>query len=208
MSRSKPVITDNHIVMDTEFYEKDGNVQLLTLAMIKADSCEAIYLGVPRLYDVIVEINDPWINENVLPDISPVNYVDRGIIIPSSMSEMRDMIIEFTNNTDTSYKNRFFARYPAYDQVAFRSGLFGKLINSPKNYEFGIVDVDQLFDMTGIPRRVHTVDENAPKIPKHNALCDAYSVLSDLYYIVRYMGREPNKYNLMLKYIATLRSTI
>jgi|SRR5690625_4231458 len=163
--------------IDTEFIEKPGSIELISIGIVSNDGRE--------LYAVSKDFNlqdawaDEWIRENVLKPIYHDFNRDKSRVftLPSMWSVIREYgksnkeiaaeIIDFIpSNTNPV----FYGYYSAYDWVLF-CWLFGRMIDLPKRFPMYCNDLKQIMLGMGVTKK----DEGYPvQENEHNALADAH----------------------------------
>lgn len=139
--------------IDTEFIEDGKTIDLISIGIVANDG---------RLYyaestEVDWSKADPWIKNNVIPDLKAGGTL-------RDKKQIKEEILNFCD-FDKYGKPEFWAYYADYDWIVFCQ-LFGKMIDLPRGYPMYCRDLKQLIAMLG-----------NPKVPlyyeKHNALSDA-----------------------------------
>ncbi len=144
---------------DTEFIERPGLLDLISIAFVSEDGERELYC-VSTEFDLRLASRSPWLVENVLFPLPKSND-------PSWMSRdrIRHAILGFLKPSRTD-KVELWGYYPAYDHVAL-CWLFGTMMDLPPGMPMLTKCVKQLCDSLGNPR-LPPNDKGA-----HDALVDA-----------------------------------
>jgi hypothetical protein len=139
--------------LDTEFIERPGILQLVSLALVDERGRE--------LYEVSSEFDESlacdFVRQNVLPRLGPGPR--------TSLHGIRDAVLDFTAGTQPE----FWGYYADYDWVAF-CWLFGAMVDLPRGWPMYCLDLAQV---------MHEHDVRRFQLPflsdsqAHNALADA-----------------------------------
>jgi hypothetical protein len=160
-------IQDSGIIWtDSEFIERNGMVNFISVSMID-DNDNELYIVNPDIEyisDLARNDPDPWVFEHVLkPEIL---YAVEPTHKCNNVNEVKDALIEFCG-----INPRFWAYCAAFDWVAIRSSIFGRMIDSPKNWPYAINDFAIPLSMAGL--NSHFCDPLlSNELPPHNALPD------------------------------------
>lgn len=181
------------VFYDFEFKETYGTVDRISVGMVREDGNE--------LYRVFNDFNttavakDWWLMQNVMSSIDHEEVTShitglgtpvKDLIITDSNArstlEIRQDIIDFTSDIWPD----FWAWYGAYDHVAL-CGIFGSMIDLPKNFPMFTQDIKQLHKAKGSPEM--------PKQPegKHNALADARFNIVRYNHLIEMPDAKPGK---------------
>jgi hypothetical protein len=139
---------------DTEFYDHDGHVDLISIGVVGEDSSEFYMENSDFDWDSVPK--DHWIQANVRPHLE-------GGGVRASKKTIGKYLYAFCDTQPI-----FWGYFADYDWVAL-SSLYGCMVNIPQGWPMFCRDVKQLSEMTGLdPFRV------VPQFStKHNALNDA-----------------------------------
>lgn len=147
---------------DTEFIEDGKTIDLISIGIVRADGRE-LYL---ESAEAALERANPWVVENVLPHLGPVEA-------RVSRAAMRRALLEFTAAEREAAQwllegdavVQFVGYYADYDWVALCQ-LFGCMIDLPVGWRQFSLDLRQLSFHMGI-------DIQQPAGAHHHALEDA-----------------------------------
>lgn len=139
--------------LDTEFIEagRHAPVQFISIGIVSEDGRE--FYAESQEFDP--KTVSPWLKENVLPHLGPVENRKPVALIAKEVRE-------FVGNV----KPEFWGYYADYDWVVFCQ-MFGSMIDLPEGWPMYCRDIKQLCDSLGNPK----LPEN--KGAEHNALSDA-----------------------------------
>lgn len=152
--------------LDTEFSEKPGTIDLISVALVSEDGRE--------FYAEAIEFDkntaNPWVKENVLPHLwtdQNLAYAEAFIIDGGKggtlfKKQIASGILEFIGND----KPEFWGYYADYDWVVF-CWIFGAMIDLPRGWPMYCRDIKQLCDSLGNPELPKS------KNMEHHALFDA-----------------------------------
>lgn len=147
--------------LDTEFYEHDKTIELLSIGIVTEDGRE-YYAETGLALEWLVKGNcpDDWLKANVVPHFTGENTLDD--------EALKSTLLQFCDPSAYG-KPEFWGYYADYDWVVF-CWLFGRMIDLPKGFPMYCRDVKQWADTLGNPR--------LPKqeTTEHNALTDARDI--------------------------------
>ena len=140
--------------LDTEFIERPGFLQLISIGIVAQDGRE--FYAVSNEWQR-KDCND-WVADNVLP------YLGIDFSRWESHDTIAQLILSFIGDDANP---EFWAYYADYDWVVF-CWLFGTMLDLPKHFPMYCNDLKQEMERLGISR------ENLPLNDEvHNALADA-----------------------------------
>lgn len=145
--------------IDTEFIEKVGSIDLLSIGIVSQDNRELYF----ESNEFDIDNADDFVKKNVLPQLK-----GDGV----SNKEIRQGILNFIGN-DTP---EFWGYYSSYDWVAF-CWIFGKMVELPKSFPDYCSDIKQLSDFIGNPK----LPEQKTQI--HNSLEDAKWIKKSYFFL-------------------------
>ena len=137
------------IFYDTEFIEKDGFVDIVSLGAVDESG--------NTFYEISSEFNesraDDWVKENVLSYLGDEKRITK--------KEMGEKFRKWCGEPV-----ELFAYYSSFDHVVLMS-LYGRMVDAPKILPFYSTDLKQMMDQNGITKK--------PADPEneHHALEDA-----------------------------------
>lgn len=141
---------------DTEFIERPGHLDLISIAFVPEDDGETFYAVNA---DCDFSQANEWVRENVLPKLPPAGPQWR------TRDEIASCVIDYLRPSNGD-KVELWGYYSAYDHVAL-CWLFGPMVDLPPGMPMYTRDVKQLCDALGNPR-LPASSANA-----HDALADA-----------------------------------
>lgn len=138
------------IFFDTEFIEKQGSIELISIGMVREDG-KTLYA---ENKNCPFESASEWVKENVYPHLTWKNQKT----VPEIAKEVKEFCGE---------KPEFWAYCGGFDWVVF-CWLFGRMINIPKGYPFYLNELSMLAN-------IHNFDLSTVNVEgsSHNALDDA-----------------------------------
>ncbi len=146
--------------LDTEFNYQISKWALypLSVGLVK-ESGEELYIEFNQAFALNC---DSFVSENVVPNLKWFNG-DTSFIMSNKAA--KEAIIDFVGHDE---ENHFYTWYGSYDWVMF-CGIFGNMVDLPKNFPMYTRDLKYIVDLHKIP---------STKLPKqvndnHNALEDA-----------------------------------
>lgn len=134
------------IWFDTEFYDGNREIDLLSIGMVREDGRE-YYAENAERGGVGV-----WVAENVLPHFTGP---------AKQLGQIKKDLLEFAGD-----KPEFWAYYASYDWVCVCQ-LFGDLVSLPQHWPQFVLDVQQLCYLAGEPELPKQESQ------QHHALADA-----------------------------------
>jgi hypothetical protein len=149
--------------LDTEFFEDGHTIMPISLALVAEDGRE-LYLEFAFDKRKVETHPDPWVKENVLPQLMwPPD-------IRVSRRNARSRLIRFFNQElgDGAPKPQIWAYHADYDWVLFAQ-LFGRMVDLPDWMPKHCMDLKQLFLHLGEPYEL----KPPPRERLHNAMDDA-----------------------------------
>jgi len=152
--------------LDTEFWERPGSIQLISLALV-ADDGRTLY--VENADFIWGECTSEWLHENVKPNLQGGEYA-----VP--YENIGQMIQDFIGKV----KPEIWAYYSSYDWVTF-CWTFGSMMDLPKGYPMFCMDLKQVVYSLGNPALPPQYET------EHNALQDALWLRSAHQYILSYL---------------------
>jgi hypothetical protein len=178
--------------LDTEFIERPGSIQLISIGIVAQDGRE--YYAVSKDFNLNKAWRNEWIRNNVLQSIFPVDkFIGKRLlrkirrrqigvcktnkqiasdiihfVMPSSEECKIDSFIEYQK----VYSNpEFYGYYADYDWVVF-CWLFGRMIDLPAGFPMYCRDLKQMLDDNALTKDWKR--DNCPDPEgEHNALIDA-----------------------------------
>lgn len=156
--------------LDTEFHEKQGSIELISIGIVSEDG--------RKLYAESSDYNwanaSDWLIENVIPHLWSQNVKpEHNAFIrdggKGGLLSLKDIAreVRIFCDPDQYGKPEFWGYYADYDWVVF-CWLFGAMIDLPKGFPMYCRDLKQLMDEKGAHRS---------PVPKpdcsHHALIDA-----------------------------------
>jgi hypothetical protein len=159
------------IFMDSEFIERPGTIELISLGLVTEDGRE--YYAQSWEFDA--HAANPWVQEHVLPQLDAckdrlpqawhqeIHPVEHDWWCPwQSHAQIRRGILDFVGTTTPE----FWTYYGAYDWVAW-CWLFGAMVDLPQGWPMYAYDLRQWLDHRGLGHV--TQPDDMP----HHALSDA-----------------------------------
>lgn len=140
--------------LDTEFYERPGAIDLISIGLVGSDGREVYVENAEFDWDAVP--SDHWLQENVCPHL-------RGGAWLSPVQEIRELILANVGN-----KPEFYGWYCDYDWVVF-CWIFGRMIDLPKGFPMFCRDLRQ----TVAERHIDPASMPEQDGTEHNALEDA-----------------------------------
>lgn len=137
---------------DTEFNEKPGTIDLISIGIVAEDGRE--YYAVSNEFNI--EDTNQWVKENVIPHLPPESEW-------RSRVEIRDGILAFIGDDDSV---ELWGYYADYDHVAL-CWLFGCMIDLPSNMPMFTHDLKQYAN------RLKGFNFPDDPVGEHNAIVDA-----------------------------------
>jgi len=143
--------------LDTEFYERPGSLQLISIGIV-SESGEEFY--VENADFIWGDCDSQWLHENVKPHL-------RGGSWAASYEDIGDMVQSYVRSTTPDNKPpEFWAYFSAHDWVAL-CWTFGDMSQHPKGWPMFCLDLKQdLYHMGNPP-------VPPPTGVEHHALEDA-----------------------------------
>lgn len=141
--------------IDTEFIEKPGSIQLISIGIKCEDGGE--YYAVSSEFNP--EDANQWVKDNVLKKINNKNAKTIPLI--------RDEILKFVKGKNI----QFYGYYADYDWVVF-CWIFGTMIELPKGFPMYCRDLKQMMDEKGLDNNWKKINCPDPE-SEHHALVDA-----------------------------------
>lgn len=139
--------------IDSEFSEDGRTIDLISLAIIREDGREFY----AESSDVIVGTVNPWVRENVIPQLwsrqpekSEFNLWSRDGGIGGLLNRKAIASLALGFVAESSEKPEFWGYYSAYDWVVFCQ-LFGAMIDLPKGWPMFCRDIIQECKRLGNP---------------------------------------------------------
>ena len=158
--------------LDTEFYEKPGSIEMISIGIVAEDGRE--YYAESALFDW--RLCDPsgpftqnstqkWLWKNVRPHVLPIDYRK----LPSQIGiEILAFVSEPNRRKQPVDRPEFWGYFADYDWVVF-CWLYGSMIDLPKRYPMYCRDLKQVMDANHIAR------SDLPQQDKqHKAIDDAH----------------------------------
>jgi len=137
------------VFYDTEFIERDGYVDLVSIGAVDEEGNE--------FYAVSSEFEenraDEWIKKNVLSHLGDVKRIPKR--------EIGNKFAMFCGEDV-----ELFAYYADFDHVVLMS-MFGRMVDAPGILPYYTTDLKQIMDQKGI------TDKPADPVNEHHALADA-----------------------------------
>jgi len=143
--------------LDTEFYEKPGSIELISLGMVSKDGRE-LYFEDPQA-DLHCE-QDSWLVSNVQPHLTSMPPSERP-----NKDEQKQLILDFIGDDKSP---EFYGYYADHDWVVF-CWIFGRMIDLPEHFPMYCIDLKQILDAS----RLEVPDDIKPQ-KAHDALADAH----------------------------------
>ena len=153
--------------LDTEFIERPGSIQLISIGIVSQDG--------RTFYAENVSFDerdaDDWVRDNVLSKLrwrsaeggEHLSACPNQVEVCGTMTLIRDCLLDFFSHDQSP---EFWGYYADYDWVIF-CWIFGKMIDLPKEFPMYCKDLKQLLDESG-------KDKIADPEGEHNALVDAF----------------------------------
>jgi hypothetical protein len=139
--------------IDTEFNEKPGLLELISIGVVSEDSRE--YYAVSSEWKR--QNCNEWVKDNVLPFIR---------YSPNQWKSNRDIAHDIASLVNDDPNPIFVGYYCDYDWVLF-CWLFGTMMDLPRNFPMYCIDLKQELDILQVEK------PELPSIGNHNALVDA-----------------------------------
>lgn len=138
---------------DTEFYERPGSIQLISLGIVAEDGREFYVENGDFVWG---DCDSQWLHENVKPHLegkpSKMDYDKIGPAVQAFVGE--------------DAKPEFWAYFADYDWVVF-CWLFGSMVDLPKGWPMFCRDLKQWAVLHGNPKLLPQTSQ------AHNAAADA-----------------------------------
>lgn len=160
-------MTEKLFYIDSEFVEENGEVDLLSFAIVtdeELDSLGSLYFA---LDDWEEKDLPQWHVDNVLPHLKGVERISRE----NARSRLHNFFRYHTQ--DFLKKPRVLGYYSAFDFVAF-SSLWGRMIDLPKGVPNYFYDLRTFNALDG--HRIHLKSFLDKDAKLHDALADAMGV--------------------------------
>lgn len=177
--------TFNKYFLDTEFIEKPGSIELISIGIVNNGTGEdsRAYYAISNEFNVKEVWDNDWLRENVLKQIftdikeskriksEELDFTieNAAFIIAKfgkSKKEIASEIIDFVGKNP-----KFYGWYCDYDWVVF-CWLFGRMIDLPKGFPMYMIDLKQFADLFQFNKDY--VNSSIPENKReHHALCDA-----------------------------------
>lgn len=138
--------------IDTEFIERPGTIDLISIGIVDEDGSEFY----AESNEVDWDQCNLWVLENVRPHLLPETFA-------MSRSEIAEAVLRFAPAKE---RPEFWGYYADYDWVVF-CWLFGTMMDLPDGYPMYCRDLKQWCDSLGNPRLPKQ------KSGEHHALEDA-----------------------------------
>lgn len=138
---------------DTEFYERPGSIQLISLGIVAEDG-RTLYIENADF--VWGECRSAWLREYVKPHLTGGDAI-------KTYDEIGPAVLAFVG---ADAKPEFWAYYADYDWVVF-CWLFGSMVDLPKGWPMFCRDLKQWAVLHGDPKLLPMTGQ------AHNALDDA-----------------------------------
>lgn len=152
------------ISVDTEFNERPGAIDLISIGLAAEDGRE--FYAVSAEFDE--EACNDWVKANVLPKLAGQPRISRAAI--------RDGILAFIGDATPE----FWAYFADYDWVVF-CWLFGAMVDLPKGWPMFCRDLKQAMEERGLTK----TDLPPQPTDAHHALADARWNLEALAVVMR-----------------------
>jgi len=146
--------------LDTEFSERPGSIELISIALV----CEDSRTYYAENCNFKADLCNPYVKENILPKLGPVQG---RLPIAVIAEEIQDFIAAPHSLERGKAKPQFWAYYASYDWVVF-CWLFGIMDKLPAGYPYHPMDLQQWWVQLGKPDIKPPEPEN-----EHHALADA-----------------------------------
>ena len=182
--------------LDTEFYEKPGSIDLMSIGMVDEDENSLYLLNRDCNLKAIWKENE-WLKENVLAPIyqdfihgdernqKPFSLQTMQYIFNLTGYDKKEMAAKVAEFVGYSWNNGeftpndapvfvapvFWGYFADYDWVVF-CWIFGRMIDLPKGFPMYCKDLKQLMDEYGLSKEWKRENNPDPK-GEHNALVDA-----------------------------------
>ena len=151
---------------DTEFMERDGHVELLSIGIVKRypGQREDYFYGINEYADE--SRANKFVRENVLPSLADEHF--DCCPVGGHLWDLGKRIEGFLQVGTDGPPLEAWAYYADYDWVAFCS-MWGEMVSLPKGMPWFCMDVKQYAEMIGVQRD----DLPAGPVAEHHALVDA-----------------------------------
>lgn len=119
--------------LDTEFYEKPGSIELISLGMVSEDNRELYF---ETTESKTLSKQSEWLSNNVFPGLRLQDSECLGV------PEQRKAILDFLRKDKNP---RFYGYYADYDWVVF-CWIFGSMVDLPEHFPKYCIDLKQILD--------------------------------------------------------------